>query len=208
MILRKPRDMVNKTKISKHWHKPAIYKNEIWLRKKYLDEKLTIYEISKQVDCSVTIIYRNLVKYNIPRRKVGVENWSDEQKEYRRKWNKNHPEIKRMKDKKHSIKTKINMSLNRRGKNNGNWKGGLTLSIRLFRKSRLYQKWRRTILKRNNNLCQIIGCMEKSNIVHHILPVKFFPELRLSLNNGITICKKHHNMIHKKKGCKLLIAQK
>ncbi len=42
--------------------------------------------------------------------------------------------------KKHSKETKEKMSLARKGEKNANWKGGITLSVRLFRKSKQYQE--------------------------------------------------------------------
>ena len=106
---------------------------------------------------------------------------------------------KPMLDKRHSAETKKKMSLARQGKGNGNWKGGRTLTVRLFRKSRQYQQWRRVILKRDNYICQVGNCGKKSNLVHHKLSVKDYPDLRLIIKNGMVVCKEHHNQIHKKR---------
>lgn len=42
-----------------------------WLRRKYVDERLTITEISKLANCSYTPIYRNLTIHGIPKRRKG-----------------------------------------------------------------------------------------------------------------------------------------
>lgn len=106
---------------------------------------------------------------------------------------------KPMLGKKHSEATKEKMSLARQGENNSNWKGGVTLGVRLFRKSRQYQQWRRAILERDNGICGMDGCNKKSNIIHHRYSVKDYPELRLTIENGMVVCKEHHIQIHKKK---------
>jgi 5-methylcytosine-specific restriction endonuclease McrA len=76
-----------------------------------------------------------------------------------------------------------------------NWKGGITYEYRLFRKSSAYQKWRKAILLRDNNICQIC----KSNTclqVHHILPFATHINLRTKIGNGITLCKECHKKEH------------
>jgi len=58
-----------------------------------------------------------------------------------------------------------------------------------------YKNWRRKVLKRDNYKCKICGkeyAKKDKLIVHHILPWKDFPEERYNINNGITLCQKHH----------------
>jgi len=98
-------------------------KNKDFLYQKYIVEKMTGSEIAKLTNIPKRTIYSWLIKFRIPRRKRGVEHWSEEQKEYRRQWNKNHLEINRMKGKKHSKETKLKMSLSRQKEKNANWKG-------------------------------------------------------------------------------------
>jgi len=99
--------------------------------------------------------------------------------------------------KKHSEQTKRSMSMMRRKENNGNWKGGVTESTRLFRKTKRYQRWRRAVLRRDNYLCQ--RCGSPTSIAHHIKPVEEYPSLRFSLENGMSVCSKCHNQIHKRR---------
>jgi hypothetical protein len=82
------------------------------------------------------------------------------------------------------------------GNKNSNWKGGITLSVRLFRKSKQYQQWRSMVLKRDNYCCQI--CHKPTNIVHHKLSVKDYPELKLKIINGQTLCVEHHKDKHRR----------
>ena len=91
------------------------FKDREWLYKKYIEERLTCKQISRLCGCHQRTIHQRLVEFGIPRRKGGVEHWSDEQKEYLRQWSKAHPEINKMKGRHHSEETKLKMSLKRRG---------------------------------------------------------------------------------------------
>ena len=56
-----------------------------------------------------------------------------------------------------------------------------------------YHLWARNIKRRDNWKCKISNeeCSGRLE-AHHILPWSKFPELRYELNNGITLCHKHH----------------
>lgn len=165
--------------------------NKEWLNKKYIDEQLTIREISTETGIPSRTIHSWLVKHDIPRRKGGVKSWSEEQKELRRNWNKNHPEIIRMKGKKHSEATKEKMSKARQGENNGNWKNGVTTKIRGIRRSPQYYQWRKKVFERDGYTCQQCGSTQRLN-GHHIKPILDYPELIFDTTNGITLCEQCH----------------
>jgi 5-methylcytosine-specific restriction endonuclease McrA len=60
----------------------------------------------------------------------------------------------------------------------------------------LYKKWRQEIRKRDGSCCQWPNCTARKKLqVHHILPWSGYPGLRYDPNNGITLCKTHHNLI-------------
>lgn len=59
-----------------------------------------------------------------------------------------------------------------------------------------YKYWRKLIYKRDNFTCQWPGC--RSNIklnAHHIYKWADFPGLRFHPDNGITLCRFHHDNI-------------
>ena len=70
-----------------------------------------------------------------------------------------------------------------------------------FYKSAAWKKKRLYILKRDKYLCQICkryGRNTEAVIVHHIEELSEAPELKLKNTNLVSVCRKCHNMIHKK----------
>ena len=59
------------------------------------------------------------------------------------------------------------------------------------RNSYQYRKWRRDVLFRDGYKCTRCG-NDKNLEVHHILPIRLFPEKAFDLDNGVTLCKKCH----------------
>ena len=52
-------------------------------------------------------------------------------------------------------------------------------------------KWRKFVLERDNNECQLCGCKENLHI-HHIKRYVDKEDLQTDINNGITLCSKCH----------------
>lgn len=58
-----------------------------------------------------------------------------------------------------------------------------------------YRQWRDAVIKRDSEKCQLCGSSNKL-VAHHIKPFATYPELRLDINNGITLCEKCHMRLH------------
>lgn len=59
-----------------------------------------------------------------------------------------------------------------------------------------YIKWRKDVYKRDNFKCQWPHCINKTKLnAHHIKNWADFPGLRFLVDNGITLCRTHHDMI-------------
>ena len=87
-------------------------------------------------------------------------------------------------------------AFNQRGKLvgplNPNWQGGLTPKNKLIRNSPDHTAWRRAIKKRDNYTCVLCGREDGAMHADHIKPFSRYPELRLDLNNGRTLCEPCH----------------
>lgn len=75
------------------------------------------------------------------------------------------------------------------------WKGGVTPERHRIRMSTSYKKWRTEVFKRDNYTCQI--CSQRGGQIQadHIKSFAIFPDLRLDLNNGRTLCKPCHRIV-------------
>jgi len=104
--------------------------------------------------------------------------------------------------KRHSMKSRLQISKNRIGKYKGekiwNWKGGITPINVKIRTSTKMRRWREKVFKRDHYTCQICGDNKGGNLVaHHIKAFYKYIELRFAVGNGITLCVKCHKNIHK-----------
>ena len=111
---------------------------------------------------------------------------------------KRHAHGKPMLGKKHSQETKQRIRETHLGSSNHRWKGGVTPAQRRARQNAAYQRWRKAILRRDENRCRECGLTGHLN-VHHIKPFKNHPQLRTDPNNGITLCESCHKKIHAEK---------
>lgn len=101
-----------------------------------------------------------------------------------------------------SEETKLKMSLSQKGKPrkrgefSSNWRGGKTKIYKQLRSTIDFKNWRKSVFDRDNYTCQkylIKGCKLHP---HHIQNFSQFPELRFSIDNGITLSEKAHYEFH------------
>ena len=59
-----------------------------------------------------------------------------------------------------------------------------------------FKIWREEVFKRDGNSCQKCGSKERIN-PHHIFNFAQHIDKRFDVNNGITLCHKHHSEFHK-----------
>jgi hypothetical protein len=79
------------------------------------------------------------------------------------------------------------------GANNPNYVDGGVKQT--FRHRRVGKEWSGAVRARDGR-CQCCGGRDHLQ-AHHVLPVAFFPELCLDVNNGITLCGLHHTELHR-----------
>ena len=91
-------------------------------------------------------------------------------------------------------------SLALKGNSNPAWKGGVTPEIIKQRVSTKYEVWRDLVYKRDNFTCRKCGDSRGGNLnAHHVKGFTAFPELRFTIDNGITLCTTCHKLEHKRK---------
>jgi len=89
-----------------------------------------------------------------------------------------------------------------KGKEHGNWKGGISDLRDRFMQSEGYKNWRSAVFKRDNYTCKKCGQIGYELNAHHIYNYSDYIDLRVEVNNGITLCKKCHIQFHKEYGRK------
>lgn len=62
----------------------------------------------------------------------------------------------------------------------------------LERQAPAYKSWRAAVLERDQHTCQLCGVAPQKPHVHHILAFKDYPQYRLDVTNGITLCASCH----------------
>lgn len=77
------------------------------------------------------------------------------------------------------------------------WKGGVTTENHRIRTSTAYKAWRKTIFERDSYTCVWCGLKSAKGVkavlqADHIKSFALYPELRLVLENGRTLCKPCH----------------
>ena len=82
------------------------------------------------------------------------------------------------------------------GSKNGNWNGGVTKGYSKVRTSRRWREWRKEVFVRDNYTCLLCGERNVELHPHHLKGVTYFPKNRFEVNNGLTICKNCHYLIH------------
>jgi hypothetical protein len=84
------------------------------------------------------------------------------------------------------------------GENHWNWQGGITEPNHKERCSLEYKTWAREVKERDDYTCVV--CKNRDGGYrhsHHVLPFSEYPEHRYNISNGITMCKKCHDSLHK-----------
>ena len=75
------------------------------------------------------------------------------------------------------------------------WAGGVTPENKKIRSSLEYKEWRKAVFERDGFMCVECGDKTSGNLnADHIKPFALFPELRLDINNGRTLCVPCHKL--------------
>ena len=99
--------------------------------------------------------------------------------------------IGKNKGKSPSLEVRKKLSNALKGEKSHLWRGGLTSKSILIRTSFEYRTWRTSVFIRDGRRCVLCKSTNKIE-ADHIKPFALFPELRLDVNNGRTLCHECH----------------
>lgn len=96
----------------------------------------------------------------------------------------------------HSVKTRFcshvcygNSGVGARpGEKSHLWKGGITPVNTMIRMSQNYRVWRKAVFERDGYSCSGCGVRGVQFHAHHKRSFSEFPELRFTIDNGVTLC--------------------
>lgn len=101
---------------------------------------------------------------------------------------------------KKSVATRIKMSKAHSGDKTNFWKGGISEINRTERQQIMstieYKLWRESVFIRDDYTCVFCGQRGGDLQADHIKEFQEFPELRLALDNGRTLCVACHRAVH------------
>ena len=78
------------------------------------------------------------------------------------------------------------------GKDNPNWRCGVTSEHMLVRMSKGMQEWRMSVYERDWFACQLCGYKGADLCAHHIQKFSEYEQGRFDIYNGITLCRDCH----------------
>lgn len=197
--------------------KPIPYPKEM-LESLYLENKLSVSQIAKQLNTHTTGVHRWLKRYGIPTRPFGTKGllaWNNGKpmreeskdkirkarlgtkmpREYVERLRKRMLENNPFKGKKHTNEYKKWMSESRQGANGPNWRGGIWAMHKKERATYEIRLARTSALIRDDYTCQICGLKKgkrQGMEVDHIKPFALYPELRAAIDNLRTLCHDCH----------------
>lgn len=87
-------------------------------------------------------------------------------------------------------------SENARGEGAFNWRGGTSTYQHLLRSRDEYKNWRNQVFERDQYRCTRCGKLGGTIHAHHVLSFSKYPDKRLDINNGTTLCKHCHETHH------------
>lgn len=162
------------------WNKMSVPSKES-LTNLYVDESKSTHEMGRLLGVSQMQVRRWLIKHGIPRRGY-TENKTPIAK------GSHLPESQKMAISKASIGKAGTMV----GDKHWNWRGGITPINLQVRNSKEYKRWREAVFKRDDFTCQ--ECLVRGGRLEadHIKPFSLYPDLRLDVQNGRTLCQKCH----------------
>jgi len=189
------------------------YLNKDWLFAEYVIKGKSTITIARENGCTDTNILRVMRRFNIPRRN---RNWTQVEDMVIQEFAKDHTliEIAEMIDKTYEavrirasklgvksaykpgirdVTTRRKISASLQGIPSEAWNGFKETENSLIRKSVAYQEWRKTVFDRDDYTCQ--ACQARSGLgrkvylhADHIKQFALYPDLRLDINNGRTLC--------------------
>lgn len=87
-----------------------------------------------------------------------------------------------------TVESNLKRAASLRGAKSIHWRGGKTMEARRIKTSIEYRLWRKAVFERDDYTCQMCGERGGNLNADHIKPFALYPDLRLQVSNGRTLC--------------------
>jgi len=183
-----------------------LTRDKEWLEARYFGDNLSIAKIAKLIPCDYGTIRKALIRLEIPLKPkhitYGEINLNPAKGEKNGNWtggkNKCNDCEKQLTSYK-ATRCRKCQSIFNRGENNPCWlpieQRKVTESEQI-RQSIEYKEWRIAVWSRDKNLCKVCKTRQKVMVAHHLDGFNIFPEKRFDVDNGVTLCDRHHIAFH------------
>lgn len=91
-----------------------------------------------------------------------------------------------------TISERLKISESKKGAKSHFWKGGVSLINKRIRAGVEFRLWREAVFSRDNWTCQECKVRGGGLHPHHLKRFSDYPELRFSIDNGLTLCADCH----------------
>ena len=188
-----------------------LTRDKEWLEARYFQDNLSLAKIAKLIPCSTRGIHRCFVRLEIPFKPkhitYGEINRQDTKGEKNPHWKGGKHKcpdcqvVLGYRYAKHDGVVRCDSCSAKfyRGEKHHSWKPPELRKgneLAQARNSIEYDEWRYAVYKRDKNLCKICGIRKDPMIAHHLDGFNIFPEKRFDVDNGVTLCDRHHIAFH------------
>lgn len=159
------------------------------LEKLYLRDKKSVLYISKIYGISIAQVSRYLKNYKIESRPFSTTGIKTR---LGKKLSNESKEKIRQKAIGRRIPVEVRKKMGSKGSKNARYIDGRTPLNKLIRHSLEYKLWREAVFERDNYKCRFCEKRGGNLQADHIKPFAYYPELRLAIDNGRTLCVECH----------------
>jgi predicted restriction endonuclease len=204
--MRKPRIETKPRKTRLTCENAHLTRDKQWLEARYFDNNLSLAKIAKLIPCSTRNIHKCFVRLEIPFKPKHITYGEINRPDYRGDKNPHwQPNKAKCSDCNEILKNSQAIRCHschvvfNRGENHPSWKPPeqrVGTETEIIRNSGEYKEWRIKVWSRDKTKCRVCGIRKDPMIAHHLDGFNIFPEKRFDVDNGVTLCDKHHIAFH------------
>jgi hypothetical protein len=183
-----------------------LTRDKDWMYLKYITENLSIAKMAKLIPCDYRTIRASLIRLEIPLKPKHITYGDIKQpprhSHYNGMWKGGLPKCincTNLVSAKGHERCKTCASKYYRGENHHSWKSPELrkgTEAEQVRNSIEYDEWRFAVYKRDGSKCRVCNERKDPMVAHHLDGFNIFPKKRFDVDNGVTLCDRHHIAFH------------